>query len=155
MKTHSTESNPGHDQRNQGFTLVELLLVLMILTLLAAIVYPPMSRHGKTARVSATKVQIKAIEQAVQLFELNTGHFPQGRDGLQELVTRPANLPNWNGPYMEQIPKDPWGNEYVYVYPGKHRVGSFDLMSHGEDGLASTGDGINNWQTPDAQAAAK
>ncbi len=155
MKTCSTRSGPRQDRHSRGSTLVEMLLVLMILTLLAAIVYPKISQHHRTAQIKATVVQIKAFDQALELFELNTGHFPQGRDGLLELVNRPANLPNWNGPYLDHIPKDPWGNDYVYAYPGKHHPGSYDLMSHGEEGLAGTGDGINNWQPSDAQTAAK
>ena len=155
MKTHSTCRGPGPDRPRHGFTLVEMLLVLMILTLLAAIVYPKIPQHSKAAKIKTTIVQIKAFDQALELYELNTGHFPQGREGLQELVNRPANSPNWNGPYLDHIPKDPWGNDYVYVYPGRHRPASYDLMSHGEEGLAGTGDGINNWQPSDTPTVAK
>jgi len=155
MKTHSTHRGTGQGWRSRGFTLVEMLLVLMILSLLAAIVYPRITQHHKAAQIAATKVQLKAFEQALGMYELNTGHFPQGRDGLLELVNRPANSPNWNGPYLDQIPKDPWGNDYVYVCPGKHRPGFYDLMSHGEGGSAAGGDGINNWQQLTAQEAAK
>jgi general secretion pathway protein G len=155
MKTDSTYSEPRQGRLSDGFTLVEMLLVLMILTLLAAIVYPKIPQHHRAAQIKAAIVQLKAFDQALEMYELNTGHFPQSRDGLLELVNRPANSPNWNGPYLDHIPKDPWGNDYVYVYPGKHRHDSYDLMSYGEDGPAGSGEGINNWQPLEAQAGAK
>jgi general secretion pathway protein G len=140
--------------QSRGFTLVEMLLVLMILALLAGIVYPSMVNHHKAAMVTTASLQIKSFEHALEIFELDNGQFPKGSAGLQQLVQRPANLPNWKGPYVDHIPKDPWGNDYVYVSPGHHRPNGFDLMSYGEAGPGATDDGIiNNWT--DATAVAK
>ena len=135
----------------RGFTLVEMLLVLLILALLAAIVYPSISNRTLTARIQTAQTQIGAMKQALQLFEVDTGHFPTGTTGLQELVQSPRAPAGWHGPYLERIPKDPWGNDYVYICPGNHFPASFDLLSWGPDGIAGTGDDITNWQEPKRQ----
>src|SRR5512133_1243378 len=129
----------------QGFTLVEMLLVLVILGVLAAIVYPKVAGRGEQARVTSTQTQISAFKTALDAFEVDNGFYPKGRNGLQDLVQKPRDAVNWRGPYLESIPKDPWGNEYVYENPGKRNQNSFDIMSLGPDGRSGTEDDIGNW----------
>jgi len=142
------DSRNGAWRRTGGFTLVEMLLVLTILALLAAIVLPNIMRHGPESKKKAAGIQIKAFEQAFQMFELDNGNLPKGKDGLNALQQRPRDAKNWNGPYLEPIPKDPWEHDYVYDCPGKHRPASFDLMSMGPDGQPGTEDDIVNWVMP-------
>ncbi len=145
MKTHPYSRNPFGRRTSTGFTLVEMLLVLVILGTLAVIVYPNISKHGPEARIKATRIQIAALGNALEMFEVGNGFYPQGQNGLQDLVQAPNNAPNWHGPYMDKIPKDPWGNDYVYTCPGVHRPHSYDLMSAGPDGQPGTEDDITNW----------
>ena len=132
--------------RRRGFTLVEMLLVLVILGVLAAIVYPKVAGRGEQARQTATQSQISAFKTALDSFEVDNGYYPKGRNGLLDLVQKPRDAVNWRGPYLESIPKDPWGNEYLYEQPGKHNPTSYDIMSVGPDGRANTEDDIGNWQ---------
>ena len=134
-------------QMQRGFTLVEMLLVLMILGVLAAIVVPKMANRGQDARIKATVTQISAFKTALDMFEVDNGYYPKGRSGLLDLVQKPRDASNWHGPYLDSIPKDPWGNDYVYEFPGKHNASTFDLMSMGLDGRANTEDDVCNWQT--------
>ena len=131
----------------RGFTLVEMLLVLVILGVLAAIVYPKVAGRGEQARVTAAQAQISAFKTALDAFEVDNGYYPKGRNGLTDLVQKPRDAVNWRGPYLETIPKDPWQNDYVYENPGKHNANSFDIMSLGSDGRSGTEDDIGNWQT--------
>lgn len=132
----------------RGFTLIELLLVLVILGVLAAIVVPKFSGRTEQARQTAAQSQIATFGTALDAFEVDTGRYPKGRNGLLELVQQPRDAQNWKGPYMKNdIPKDPWGNDYVYECPGKHNPSSYDLMSAGPDGRANTDDDITNYQT--------
>ncbi len=132
--------------RAGGFTLVEMLLVLVILATLAAIVYPKVTGRGEQARTTSTQTQISAFKTALDMFETDNGYYPKGRNGLQDLVQKPRDATNWRGPYLESIPKDPWGNEYIYDCPGKHNPNSFDVMSMGPDGRSGSDDDIGNWQ---------
>jgi len=133
---------------NHGFTLVEMLLVLVILSTLAAIVYPNLSKHALRARRTAAKVQIKAFRTALSAFEMDNDRFPKGRDGLLELVRRSGEAKNWRGPYLDGgIPKDPWGHDYIYESPGKHNTESYDIVSLGPDGDLGTEDDIGSWQS--------
>ncbi len=131
----------------RAFTLVEMLLVLVILGVLAAIVYPKIAGRGEQARVTAAQTQIAAFKTALDAFEVDNGYYPKGKSGLLDLVQRPANAQNWHGPYLDNIPKDPWQNDYIYECPGRHNSSSFDLMSVGPDGRAGSDDDITNWQT--------
>lgn len=127
--------------RQSGFTLIELMIVLFILGLLAALVAPRlMGRVGK-AKQKATQTQIQMLCTALDLFHLDVGRYPSSEEGLKVLVQKPDNLPAWSGPYLEKgMPKDPWGREYTYKCPGEH--GSYDISSHGADGTPG-GEGEN------------
>ena len=129
-----------------GFTLVEMLLVLVILAVLAAIVIPKFSGRSQQAKVTAAKSQIASFELALDSFEVDTGFYPPGNAGLNGLVDQPSSAPDWKGPYLKQgIPLDPWGNAYIYSFPGKNNLKGYDLMSVGPDGRAGGDDDITNW----------
>lgn len=140
--------------RNTGFTLIELLLVLVILGTLAAIVVPQLAGEGKEAKLTATKNQIKIIDQALERYEQHNDKYPSTEQGLAALITQPSGdppTPGWKGPYLksDRVPKDPWGNEYQYKSPGEKNTKSFDLWSYGPDGKQDGGDDIANWTTDD------
>lgn len=130
----------------RAFTLVELLLVLVILGTLAAIVYPKLAGRGEDARKTAAKTQIASFSTVLDAFEVDNGYYPKGKGGLQDLVTQPSDALNWKGPYIKDLPKDPWNNDYVYEFPGRNNANSFDLSSMGPDGKEGTEDDITNWQ---------
>lgn len=146
MKLNPPCDKRVHPQPGRGFTLVEMLLVLVILSVLAAIVYPNMAHHSLESRIKATRVQIQAFRSALAMFELDNGHYPNGRNGLLDLVRRPNDAPNWRHPYLDKIPPDPWGHAYLYECPGTHLPDSYDLASMGPDGLPGNEDDIANWQ---------
>jgi general secretion pathway protein G len=138
--------NPSSRVRRAGFTLIELLLVLVILGILAAIVVPKFSGRTEQARMTAAQSQIATFSTALDAFEIDTGRYPKGKAGLSDLVTAPRDAQNWKGPYMkDQVPKDPWGFDYVYECPGKHNPNGYDLYSVGPDGRAGSEDDVNNW----------
>lgn len=127
---------------NNGFSLIELMVVLLILGLLIGIVGPRLIGQSDEARVSAARIQIESIGSALKMYKLDNGSYPSTEQGLDALVNMPqtGNVPKkWRkGGYMEKIPKDPWGNDYVYMFPGAH--GDFDLFSYGADGVAGGDD---------------
>ncbi|MGE5189249.1 MAG: type II secretion system major pseudopilin GspG [Gemmatimonadota bacterium] len=133
-----------------GFTLLELMVVIVILGLLAALVVPKLIGQSEKAKRTATQVQIKSLEQALQLFKLDNGFYPSTEQGLAALVKAPevGRIPkNYRtGGYIDRIPNDPWGTPYVYLSPGTH--GDYDISSYGADGMPG-GDGenadINSW----------
>lgn len=129
----------------RGFTLIELLLVLVILGVLAAIVVPKFSGRTEQARQTAATTQIANFATALDAFEVDNGYYPKGKNGLQDLVTQPRDAQNWKGPYVKEIPNDPWNAPYVYECPGKHNPTSYDLMSGGADGRVGGDDDITNW----------
>jgi general secretion pathway protein G len=125
-----------------GVTLIEMLVVVSIIALFAALVAPSMFQQGDKARVVAARVQINNFEQALTQYKLSTGMFPTTEQGLEALRTRPANLNQWEGPYLKkEIPKDPWGHDYLYKYPGDHGDEP-DIISYGLDGQPG-GEGLN------------
>jgi general secretion pathway protein G len=131
----------------RAFTLIELLLVLVILGILAAIVVPKFSGRTEQARQTAAQSQIATFGTALDAFEVDTGFYPKGKNGLLDLVQQPRDAQTWKGPYLKsEIPKDPWGNDYIYECPGKRNPSSYDLMSMGPDGRAGGDDDISNWQ---------
>lgn len=129
-----------------AFTLIELLLVLVILTVLAALVVPQFTGRAKQAKEVAAKTDISNLENQLHIFELDNGQYPTSEQGLQALVQQPSGLKDWHGPYLNKIPVDPWGNPYVYKAPGQHNTNSFDLSSSGADGRDGTDDDVTNWQ---------
>lgn len=134
----------NRNSRN-AFTLIELLLVLVILTVLAALVAPRFAGRSEQARITAAKTDISRLETALATFEIDNGRYPTSDEGLAALVTAPSSLANWHGPYIERgLPKDPWGNPYVYRCPGVHNPNGFDLYSYGPDGREGNDD-ITNW----------
>lgn len=120
-------------RRQAGFTLVELLVVMVILVLLASLVAPRVIGYLGSSRTKTAKVQIESLSTSLELFKLDTGRYPDAREGLDALVARPANVKNWNGPYLKKnkVPPDPWGQPYHYRYPGQR--GTFDIYSLGAD----------------------
>jgi general secretion pathway protein G len=145
---HPKRDHNCNPQTARGFTLVEMLLVLVILTTLGAIIYPSMSKHGLRARITATKEQMQILSTALSQFEMDNDHYPRGRNGLLELVQRPRDAKSWHGPYLEKkvIPKDAWGHDFHYECPGKHSPESYDILSFGPDGAEGTADDIASWQ---------
>lgn len=131
MKKHSPNLKP-----QRGFTLIEIMVVLVILGLLIAIVAPNIIGRGDEARVTAAKAQMGQISNALDLYRLDNSHYPSTQQGLEALVSKPSGSPeprNWNPDgYMKSVPIDPWGSEYQYISPG--REGPYDLYSLGSDG---------------------
>lgn len=146
MNLPSTHARAGRSPR-RAFTLIELLLVLTILGILAAIVVPKIAGRTEQAREQAAKTQISTFGTALDAFEVDNGFYPKGNGGLQALLIQPRDARNWHGPYLkaDALPKDPWGNDYQYVCPGRHNPTSYDLMSMGPDGKVGGGDDIANW----------
>ena len=129
-----------------GFTLIELMLVVIIIGALVAMVMPRLTGRGEQARASAAKADIQAnIATGLKLYELDNGNFPSTDEGLNALLNKSASASNWIGPYLEKKPIDPWGREYKYKCPGEHRPADYDLYSLGKDGTESADD-IKNWE---------
>ncbi len=134
--------NERRNRGRAGVTLIEMLVVVTIIALFAALVAPRMLRKSDTARVTLGHAQINSFMTALGSYKLDTGLFPSTEEGLQALRMPPANLTQWQGPYLPQeIPLDPWGHPYIYKYPGEHGDEP-DIISYGADGQPG-GDGIN------------
>lgn len=138
-------------RKRKGFTLVEVLVVVVILGLLATLVVPRVVGRGEEAKRTAAMVQIREIEQALEMYRLDNSLYPTTSQGLEALVTKPSNPPEprkyREGGYLRKLPVDPWGSPYVYRAPGDH--GEFDIFSLGPDGEeGGEGDGkdITNWE---------
>ncbi|MDP3042451.1 MAG: type II secretion system major pseudopilin GspG [Candidatus Omnitrophota bacterium] len=130
----------------EGFTLIELMLVVVIIGALVAMVMPRLTGRGEQARVAAAGADIHAnIATGLKLYELDNGNFPSTAEGLSALLTKPSSAKNWNGPYLERKPLDPWGRDYEYKAPGEHRKTDYDLCSLGKDGTESADD-VKNWE---------
>lgn len=128
--------------RQEGFTLVELLVVMVILVLLASLVAPRVIGYLGSSKVKTAKIQIESLSTSLELFKLDAGRYPTSQEGLAALIKRPTNVSTWNGPYLKKnkVPNDPWGNAYIYKQPGEKA--EFDIFSYGADGK-SGGDNEN------------
>ena len=126
-------------RRRAGFTLLELLVVMVIIGLLAGYVGPRMFAQIGKSEVKVARAQIDALQKALDQYRLDIGHYPRTEQGLAALVVAPADEPRWAGPYLAKaVPRDPWSHDYQYRAPGQH--GDFDLLSFGRDGQPG-GDG--------------
>lgn len=135
-------------KRQQGITLIEMLVVLVILGLLGGLVGPAVLNQLGGAKVKTARLQIQDFEQALEVYKLDVGRFPTTSEGLQALTKKPGNAAGWNGPYLKKgLPKDPWNRDYHYKSPGEH--GDIDIFSYGENGTPG-GEGedadILSWQ---------
>lgn len=148
MSHNQARNHPASPNRlRRGFTLLELLVVMVIIGLLVGYVGPRYFSQVGKSEVKAARAQIDGLEKALDQYRIDTGHYPSQEAGLAALVTKPSNEPKWSGPYLKKaVPADPWGNAYVYKIPGEH--GEYDLLSYGKDGQpGGTGEAadITNW----------
>jgi len=137
----------SHDSKNgrllHGFTMIELLLVLVILGLLAGIVVPKFAGRTEKAKIRATEIQLASFKTAITAFEIESGRFPRSEERLQALVEKPDDVDEWSQ-QMEYIPKDPWESVFVYMYPGRRNPNGYDLYSPGPDMQPGTTDDIHH-----------
>ncbi len=142
-RSYATRSN----SREAGFTLMELLVVLAILGLLMSLVGPQVLNQLGGAKTKTAAIQIKDLEQALEMYKLDVGRFPSTEEGLSALVNKPAGSTGWNGPYLKsKVPQDPWKRDYLYKYPGDRS--EVDIYSYGQNGQPG-GEGedadVGNW----------
>ena len=121
-------------QAEQGFTLVEMLVVIAIIGLIMGLIGPRVLNYLSESRVKAAKIQMQSFASALDLFNLDAGRYPSTAEGLTALVRQTPGVAAWNGPYLKggKVPNDPWNNPYIYRAPGEH--GAFDIISLGSDG---------------------
>jgi len=135
-------------QRSEcGFTLIEVMVVIVILGILAAMVVPRVMERPEEARRTKARLDIQSIGQALDLYRLDNHQYPSTAQGLEALVSQPENAPRWRkGGYLSKVPLDPWGNGYIYLSPGLH--GDYDLLSYGMDGEPGgidSGKDVESW----------
>ncbi|MEM8492973.1 MAG: type II secretion system major pseudopilin GspG [Pseudomonadota bacterium] len=141
--------NRQSKRRGAGFTLVEILVVLAILGLLMGLVGPQVLKAFDDAKTNTALIQIRDLEQALEMYKLDVGRFPNNEQGLIALVSNPGDVSGWNGPYLKKgkVPKDPWDRDYLYKYPGDQ--GELDVYTLGQNGqLGGEGEDsdVGNWQ---------
>jgi general secretion pathway protein G len=144
---HYVRLNHRQVRGERGFTLIEVMVVIVILSILAAIIVPRIMDRPDKARMVKAQADIRALESALNLYRLDNHNYPTTDEGLEALVQKPADAPSWKeGGYIDRMPKDPWGKPYQYLNPGTH--GSIDIFSLGADGQPG-GEGknadIGNW----------
>ncbi|MEW6041876.1 MAG: type II secretion system major pseudopilin GspG [Elusimicrobiota bacterium] len=132
-------------QGRAGFTFIEIMLVVVIIGILAAIVLPRLTGRTEQARETAALQQIEIFSVALESFYLDNKRYPTTTEGLNSLMEKPVNAPRWKGPYLRKgVPHDPWDKSYVYISPGVHNR-DYDLYSKGANGIEGGGDDITNW----------
>jgi general secretion pathway protein G len=134
-------------RQSAGFTLLELLVVMVIIGLLAGYVGPKFFSQIGKAETKTARAQLDALGKALDQYRIDTGKYPSSEQGLNALVVKPANEARWSGPYLQKgVPPDPWGRQYLYKFPGEH--GEYDLLSFGKDGQpggAGDAEDVTNW----------
>jgi len=147
MTTRTALPSPG---RCRCFTLIEIMIVVVIIAALAAMVVPRLTGRSEQARVAVAEADINLnIATGLKLYELDNGTFPSTEQGLEALLEEPGSEPtpiNWQGPYLQKEPIDPWGNSYDYRYPGTNNPSGYDLFSIGKDRTEGTEDDVANWR---------
>jgi len=145
--TKKKADNPGHAANQAGFTLIEIMVVVVILSILAAFVVPKIMDRPEQARLIKAQQDIRTLENALRMYKLDNLYYPSTDQGLQALVEKPDTEPlprKWaKEGYIDRLADDPWGNPYLYLQPGVH--GSFDIFSLGPDGQSDTDDDLGNW----------
>lgn len=135
-------------KRQAGFTLIEIMVVVVIIAILAAIIVPNVVGRAEDARIAKAQADIRTLESALAMYRLDNGHYPSTDQGLEALVKKPSgnpSAPNWRqGGYVKVLPKDPWGHAYQYLSPGQH--GAYDIWSEGPDGITGDKDDIDGWK---------
>lgn len=137
-------------RRESGFTLLEILLVVVIIGMLVSIAAVNLGGQSQRAKIVATKTQIDAYKSAIGVYELDSGFYPSTEQGLQALVAQPTTPPvplNWKGPYLDPpvVKQDPWSHDYIYKNPGTHNTTGYDLYSLGKEGVEGDPGNIGNW----------
>jgi general secretion pathway protein G len=135
-------------KNEKGFTLVELIVVVIIIGLLAGLVLPQFIKQEEKATAKAARAQIELLGTALDTFRLDIGRYPTTQEGLQALTQKPGGAERWDGPYLKKdVPNDPWGKPYIYKSPGDH--GPYDIVSYGADGVPggeATNRDVNSWE---------
>lgn len=128
---------------SRGMTLIEIMVVVVIISLVAGVVGVSVIERFNSAQKSLASTQIHQLSDALDLYKLSTNHYPSSSEGLQAL----AAPKDGSKPFLKSVPKDPWGHDYVYVFPGQHNQGGYDLYSYGPDGVQGGGDDVSNWES--------
>ena len=141
----------GLARANSGFTLIEIMVVMIIIGLLATLILPNVLGQADKARVVAAQAGLETINKSLALYNLDNFSYPNSSENLEALITQPSGKQNWRGPYISRKSiTDPWGNLYIYTFPGSNNPNSYDLQSYGADGVVG-GEGIGkdivNWDT--------
>ncbi len=137
-------------KRQQGFTLLEIMVVVVIMGMLSAIVATNVMGSKEQASIEKASMDIKALDNALDMYKLDNHRFPTTEQGLDALVNKPTSSPEPKSyrkdGYIKDLPQDPWGNDYMYINPGTHNSSRYDLYSLGPDGEDGTDDDIGNWK---------
>ncbi|MDD5422532.1 MAG: type II secretion system major pseudopilin GspG [Candidatus Omnitrophica bacterium] len=144
---HPFTHSPVHPHTKHGFTLIELMIVIVIIAAMAAMIVPRLSGRSEQAKIVVAQADISSnISMGLKLYELDNGSFPSTEEGVNALYEKPASATSWRGPYLEKKSMDPWGNTYQYKCPGVHNSATYDLYSLGKDGQDGTADDVKNWE---------
>lgn len=142
------------DRSKDAFTLIEIMLVVLIIGVLAAMAVPRLVGRSQEAKLTAAQADIESnISVSLDMYELDTGAYPTTEQGLSALIEKPSGMSgssHWNGPYLKRLPKDPWGHVYLYRYPGDKNPEGFDLYSLGPNGVEGDQDDVANWTSSES-----